>query len=371
MLEAPLAPYLLWAKTRHAAAIDLAGSNVLACTAADLPGARDAVELSAPNDLGFAPLVDAIAARYNVSTDRVATGAGCSGANFLVFAALIAPNDRVLVERPTYDPLLGACTLLGADVVRFERRRDDGYGIDLDELRRHLAAPTRLIVLTSPHNPSGTALTTEQIAAVGNLADQSGALVLVDEVYLDATSIVQGDSPAARSAAALDGPFIVTSSLTKSYGLSGLRCGWIIAAAAIAERIRRTRDLVDNIGAGPADRLAALAWQQLQGGLEARTRTILSANLATAATFFQSMSELRLVSPPASSIVFPQLIGTTDATPFAQHLLERYGVAVAPGAFFDAAECVRIGIGGDPATVEHGLTQIAAALAGWRGASRA
>ena len=370
MLEAPLAPYLLWAKTRHAAAIDLAGSNVLACTAADLPGARDAVELSAPNDLGFAPLVEAIAARYNVSTDRVATGAGCSGANFLVFAALIAPNDRVLVERPTYDPLLGACKLLSADVVRFERRRDDGYGVDLDELRRHLAAPTRLIVLTSPHNPSGTALTTEQIAAVGNLADQSGALVLVDEVYLDATSIVQGDSPAARSAASLDGPFIVTNSLTKSYGLSGLRCGWIIAAPAIAERIRRTRDLVDNVGAGPADRLATLAWQQLPR-LEARTRTILSANLARAAAFFNSTSDLRLTSPPASSIVFPQLIGTTDATPFAQHLLERYGVAVAPGAFFDAPECVRIGIGGDPATLEHGLTRVAAALAGWRGASRA
>jgi aspartate/methionine/tyrosine aminotransferase len=365
MLEAPLAPYLLWAKTRQPAAIDLAGSNVRACTIADLPGARDAVELSAPNDLGFAPLVEAIAARYGVATDRIATGAGCSGANFLVFAALVASGDRVLVERPTYDPLPAACRLMGADVVCFERRASDAYRIDLDALRRLLATPTRLVVLSTPHNPTGTMLTRDEVAAVGALADAAGALVLVDEVYLEAAAIAGGEAPTARSAAGLDGPFVVTNSLTKSYGLSGLRCGWIVAAPAIAERIRRTRDLVDNIGAGPADRLAAFAFQQLPR-LEARTRAILTANLARASAFFEAHPQLRLASPPAASIVFPELRGVDDATPFARHLLDDHGVAVAPGSYFDSPACVRIGIGGDPVIVDRGLDRIATAIGEWR-----
>jgi aspartate/methionine/tyrosine aminotransferase len=365
MLEAPLAPYLLWAKTRRPAAIDLAGSNILACTLDDLPGARDVVDISAPNDLGFAPLVEAIAAQYGVATDRVATAAGCSGANFLAAAALLGPGDRVLVERPAYDPLLGACRLMGAEIARFDRRADEGFDVDVDDVRRLIAPRTRLIVVTTPHNPSGARLTRETIAALGALADTVGAHVLVDEVYLDAASIVRGDAPATHSAAALDGPFVITNSLTKSYGLSGLRCGWVIAAPQIAERIRRTRDLVDNSAAAPADRLGAFAFQRLPR-LAERARAILSANLQRAARFFAAQSDLVPSSAPCSSIVFPSLATRGDASRFARYLVERHGVAVAPGTFFDAPERVRIGLGGDPAVVDRGLTQLAAALAEWR-----
>jgi hypothetical protein len=93
-----LAPYLEWAKTRPYPELDLAGSNILACSLEDLPGARDAVALSGANDTGYAPLMDAIAARYGTTASRVTTASGTSGANFLVCAALLRPDDDVLVE---------------------------------------------------------------------------------------------------------------------------------------------------------------------------------------------------------------------------------------------------------------------------------
>src|SRR5258708_39541457 len=94
------APYMEWAKTREAAELDLAGSNILACALDDLPGARAAVDLTGANDNGYRPLAEAIAARYGVNADLVTTAGGTSGADFLVPAAPLRPGDDGLVERP-------------------------------------------------------------------------------------------------------------------------------------------------------------------------------------------------------------------------------------------------------------------------------
>ena len=102
------AAYMEWARKRPAPAIDLAGSNLLACTLNDLPGARDAVDLSGESAIGYRPLLDAIARKNGVGIDRIALASGCSGANFLACAALLEPGDEVLVERPNYDPLPAA-----------------------------------------------------------------------------------------------------------------------------------------------------------------------------------------------------------------------------------------------------------------------
>jgi DNA-binding transcriptional MocR family regulator len=99
-VEVPRADYLLWAKRRPHPANDLARSDVAACSLADLPGAREDLELTGRNDDGWEPLVQRIAARYGVRPDQVATATGTSGANFLVCAALLRPGDDTLVERP-------------------------------------------------------------------------------------------------------------------------------------------------------------------------------------------------------------------------------------------------------------------------------
>ena len=361
MLTTPLAPYLLWAKTRQAAAIDLAGSNLLTCTLDELPGAREAVDLTASNDNGYAPLVSAIAAHYGVAPDRVVTAAGCSGANFLAIAALVGAGDHVLVERPGYDPLPGACRLMGARVEPFDRRFDRGFRLDMGDLATRLTAATRLVIISTPHNPSGMELDHSALLALGRLAERVGAHVLVDEVYLDAAALVRGERATVASAARLDGPFVVTNSLTKSYGLAGLRSGWVVAPAAIATRIRRTRDIVDNAGSAPADRLAAHAFGQIQP-LGERAHALLAGNLDRAKRFLAIHPRLEVGALPGASVIFPRIAGCADAEPFVLHVLARHGVAVAPGRFFDAPAHFRVSLAGRTEALETGLARLGLAL---------
>ncbi|HYN05877.1 MAG TPA: pyridoxal phosphate-dependent aminotransferase [Vicinamibacterales bacterium] len=364
MLDAPLAPYLLWAKSRQPAAIDLAGSNLLHCTLDDLPGAREAVDLWAKNDDGYRPLIDGLATHYGIAAERFVTANGCSGANFVTIAALVAAGDEVLIERPAYDPLVGACLLMGANVRRFERRFEDRYQIDLGDLAHHITPRTRLIVVTTPHNPSGAQLDRSALVTLGTLASRVGAHVLVDEVYLDAASAVRGEHGPALSAAHLDGPFIVTNSLTKSYGLAGLRLGWAIGTPPVAMRLRRTRDVIDNAGSSPADRLAALAVAQ-RARLSERARSLLGANLDLARRFLAAQPLLEVTEPPGSSVMFPRIRGCADAEPFVRVLLDEHGVAVAPGRFFEAPAHFRISLAGRTDALAAGLDAIARTLARW------
>ncbi len=350
-----LAPYLYWAKQHARPRVSLAGSNLLACELEDLAGAREALELHGANDNGYAPLVEAIAARYGATPDMVATAQGTSGANFLVFAALVKRGDDVLVERPGYDPLMGPSVLLGARVTRFDRRFEDGYRLDPDAVRAAMSPATRLIVLTNTHNPTGALALEDDLAEVARIAERQGAHVLVDEVYLDTLP------RRARPAAVQSPVFISTSSLTKAYGLSGLRCGWALADPPIAERIRRARDIVDGTGSFPAERLSALAFSQLDR-LAGRARTILGANRALVERFLASRQDLEYVAPAGGTVVFPRIGGLTDAGPVLETLVRDYEVEVVPGAFFQAPAHFRVGFGGSAQVLEEGLRLIAAGL---------
>jgi aspartate/methionine/tyrosine aminotransferase len=343
-----------WAKTRAAAEFDLAGSNILACALDDLPGARDAVDLAGANDTGYRPLVEGIAERYGVSPDLVTTAGGTAGANFFALAALLEPGDDVLVERPGYDPLLGAARLLGARTVRFDRSFADGFALDPDRVKQAMTPRTKAIVITSPHNPTGVSAAPAALEAIGRIAEQAGAHVIVDEVYKDVTA---DPTPAA---AARGERFVTTSSLTKSYGLSSLRAGWVIAAPALTYRVRRVRDVVDGTGSIVAERLAALAFRHLDA-LTARGRGILARNKAIADAFLQSRPDLEW-APSTGTIVFPRIRGVADAGPFVERLMRERGTALGPGAFFQAPAHFRLGYGGHAEAIRAGLERIGAAL---------
>lgn len=349
------APYMHWAKTRPPARFDLAISNVLGCTIADLPGAADALALDGRNDNGYAPLLEAIARHQGVTVDRVTTAQGASGANFLVYAALVSAGDHVLVERPGYDPLIGAARLLGAAVTQFDRRFEDGYAIDPDRVAHAMTPRTRVVVITSPHNPTGAVADVDALRRVGEIAAARGAHVVVDEVYMDTAG---GTLP---SASALGDTFIVTSSLTKSYGLAGLRCGWIISSPAVAERLRRARDVVDGTGSIVAERLGVVAFEHLDA-LLARTRALLAANLPLALAFVRSRPELRCVEPGGGTVLFPRLEAADDADSFVERLRDEYETAVVPGRFFQAPRHFRLGFSGATDTLREGLERIARSL---------
>jgi aspartate/methionine/tyrosine aminotransferase len=347
-------PFIEWAKARPEAQFDLAGSSVAGIPIDDLEGAREAV-LSRDTEKRYPPLIDAIAARYRVAADRVATTHGATGANFQVCAALLEPGDDVLVERPAYDPLLAVPRLLGANVVRFDRLFEDGFDLDPDRIASALTPRTRLIVVTTPHNPSGVAAKRASLEAIGRRAAANGAHVLVDEVYVDAS-----DSTAVP-AATLGDTFISTNSLTKSYGLGSLRCGWTISSAPLAERIRRARDVIDGTGSVVAERLGALAFAQLPL-LAARAASLVAANTEVMRTFLMHRRELEAVLPHVSAVVFPRLRDVADTDAFTDRLLRDRDTAVVPGRFFEAPRHFRIGLGTSTDVLRGGLAQLAAAL---------
>src|SRR4051812_6701710 len=350
------APYMEWAKTRPAPEIDLAGSNILACSLEDLPGAANALSLAGANDNGYRPLTDAIGARYHVDPDRVTTAGGTSGANFLVFAALLEPGDEVLVERPGYDPLLGAARMLGARTVRFDRSFADGFALDPDRVRAAMTPRTKVIVITMPHNPTGVPAAAAALDAIGLIAARAGAHVVVDEVYKDVTD------DASPATATRGDVFITTSSLTKSYGLSSLRAGWVIASPDVSYRVRRARDVVDGTGSIVAERLSVVAFQHL-GALHARARAILARNKAIADAFLAAHPQLEF-APSAGTIVFPRVRGVADAAPFIERVMRDHHVALGPGAFFEAPAHFRLGYGGDTDRIRSGLERVAVVLDG-------
>jgi aspartate/methionine/tyrosine aminotransferase len=343
-----------WSKKRASPRFDLAGSNVLACTLDDLDGAREAIALTGHNDNGYEPLVEAIARRYGISAAQVVTANGTSGANFQVCAALLEAGDDVLVEQPGYDPLCGAPRLLGANIVRFERRFEDGFRLDPDRVAEAITPRTRLVIVTGPHNPSGAFADRAALAEIGRIAASAGAHVLVDEVYLDVAGAV------IEPAAMLGDTFVSTSSLTKSYGLSSLRCGWAISSPALAEKIRRARDVIDGTGSIVSERLSTLAFSQLDK-LAARTAALLAANRALVDDFLRRHPELETV-PSSGTVVFPRLRGVADTSRFAERLFVERETAIVPGRFFQAPAHFRIGFGGKTGALQGGLAAVSAAL---------
>lgn len=348
-------PYMEWAKQRPRPRIDLAGSNLFACSLEDVPGARDAVDLAGESPNGYPPLVEAIAARYGVESDNVATAVGCSGANFLALAALVDTGDEVLFEQPGYDPLGAAAEMLGARVLRFGRRFADGWRLDPERIEGALTPRTRVLVISSPHNPSGVLASPEDLSGIARLVERRGVVVLVDEVYRDL-------APAAHPAAATLSPaFVSTSSLTKAYGLASLRCGWALATAEVTAKVRRARDVVDVWSAIPADRLSVVAFRNLDR-LAERARGLVEANGRLVRSFLSGRADLECV-PPDATIAFPRFSDGRDSARFAERLLREHGVAVVPGEFFDRPAHFRISFGGATEALEEGLRAIRETLA--------
>lgn len=356
--------YMEWAKTHSHAKYNLATSGLTGVSREEFPLDLRELEITAPGGYGHAPLLARLAVHTGVSEDCIVTAAGTSMANHLAMAAVLEPGDEVLLEQPAYGPILDVANYLGARVKRLSRRFESRFSISLEELQRAITTSTRLVVLTNLHNPSGALLSAQMVGAIGKLALRAGVRVLIDEVYLE---MLFGKPapfcfPIGKSlAAAKENPFIVTSSLTKVYGLSGLRCGWILAAPALARRMWLLNDLFAATGALPAERLSVVALDHLEKFRE-RARTLLTANRALLDSFLDSRHDIECFRPPAGTVVFPRLPHGRDPEAFFQLLREKFETSVVPGSFFEMPRHFRIGIGGDTPTLRAGLERLGSAL---------
>ena len=346
--------YMHWAKTSSQAKFNLATSGLANLTLKDLHFSKEDLEIT-DGGYGYAPLVQLIAERYRVPQDSIVTAAGTSFANHLSMAALVRPGDEVLFEFPAYEPMLATVRYLGANVKRFARRFENGFGIDLDALAALVSDQTRLIVLTNLHNPSAVLIDTDVLRGVGEIAKSVGARVLIDEVYIE--TLFENEP---RTSFHLGSEFVVTNSLTKTFGLSGLRCGWILAEPELARRMWLLNDLFAATPVHPGERLSVVAFRQINE-LAARAKAVLDRNRQVLIEFLETREDLETVRPLFGTIAFPRL-RKPSADELCGLLREKYETAVVPGRFFEMPQHFRIGIAGDSTALEGGLSRLADAL---------
>jgi aspartate/methionine/tyrosine aminotransferase len=352
--------YLAWVKTRKHGRYNLAGSGILPYTMSELGPRIEEIELSeararqgeasenAPSLYGYSPLQAAIAAHCGVPEHCVVAASGTSMANFLALAALIEPGDEVLVEEPVYDPLLAAVRFFGGSIRRL--KREPAANFQLPDLENAISSKTKLIILTNLHNPTSAAVSEAALRHYGEVARSVDARVLVDEVYLEC--MYEKFSSAAR----YGGEFVVTGSLTKAYGLGGLRCGWVVADPILVQRMWRIKDLIDPGSPHPLELLSVIAFRKL-GQIGERAKTLLERNRMLVRKFLSNCDRLECALPDFGTCIFPRFKGG-DAEQFVKTLHERYDTDVVPGRFFEMPDHFRLGIGGDTETLAAGLERL-------------
>lgn len=348
--------YMEWAKLHSAAKFNLATSGMTSLPLGELDVKIEQLEINGPSIYGYEPLLQAIAQRYSTPQSCVVSAIGTSLANYLAVAAATEPGDEILIEQPAYDPLLGVARYLGLKIRRFQRPAEQDFAIDMNDLKRNLTPHTRLIVVTNMHNPSGVLCPDATLQEIAGLARQAGAFVLVDEVYRE---MLFESRP--KTAFDIDRErFMVTSSLTKAYGLSGLRCGWVLAPPQLAERMWHIHDLHGATFTHPGELLSVIAMAKLSQ-ITARMKSLLDKNRNILRHFLDSHPELECTWPEYGTIVFPRL-RRGHAEIFCEMLRREFETAVAPGRFFECPERFRIGVGIPTEEVRAALEQLGKAL---------
>ncbi len=349
--------YMQWSKTQSRARFNLATSGVAPFPLRELPVHLETLEINdRDNGYGYPPLQRAIAAYHGVDPDCVVESAGTSMANHLAMAAIIEPGDEVLIEHPAYGPILDVVRYLDADVKRFPRTDETGWAVDPNAVRDCITPKTRLIVITNLHNPTSALTPDWVLQEIGDIARSIGALVLVDEVYLDA---VYERTP--RTSFHLGPEFVVTSSLTKVYGVSGLRCGWILAQPDLAWKMRKLNDLYSATSVYPGQLLGVAVFKHLDR-LREKARGIVEADRKLLRDFLIKQPRLSAVWTDWGTTSFVQLEGG-NADDFLERLRTEFDTSAVPGRFFEMPDHFRIGMGVSTEMFTEGLNRMGRALA--------
>jgi aspartate/methionine/tyrosine aminotransferase len=349
-------PYMEWSKLCSTAKFNLATSGMASYPLSALGVTTDQLEINGPSIYGYEPLLQAIAQRYRVPQECVVSAVGTSLANYLALAATTEPGDEILVEQPTYELILSTAKYLGLEIKRFPRRAENNFAIDPADVQRNITPRTRVIAVCNLHNPTGAWAPDATLRDVGELAHKVGAYVLVDEVYRETLF-----ESAPASAFYIDPErFIVTNSLTKAYGLSGLRCGWVLAPPDLARRMFRINDLHGATFAHPAELLSVVAFEKLLQ-IAGQMKSVLETNRRLLRDFLLGRDDLDYFWPEYGTVVFPRL-RSGNAEALCDMLRHDFETTVVPGSFFESPDRFRVGVGTPTESVRESLQQLGLGL---------
>lgn len=374
-MKAPLRPfeYMAWAKTVPVGArFDLTASGVpdaLGEPRSGMPAftapeawhegldlaslTRREVAIAAQREL-----TDAVARRYELDASCVAVTLAASTAILHALIALVRSGDHVVVERPTYEALRRAPEILGATVSRLERRFDEDWAVVPERLAQLLTPRTRAVILTNLHNPSGVAIDAKAMKQIADLAARVGAMVLVDEVYLD---YCEGEGrPLPAACIAKNG--VSWSSTTKAFGFSAIRAGWVVTPDPdVAKAIRAATDYLHVTPPVATARLGARVLE-CADELVQRSSSIAAEGRAVIERWLDVESRVQWVPPAAGITCFLKLPSFMSDATLSDHLRQRYDTQVVPGSMFEQPGFVRVSFGLAPVLLEQALASFSATL---------
>ena len=294
------------------------------------------------------------------SPDEILVTTGAIEANYLLFNTLLDPGDHVVVIFPAYQQLYAVAQAIGCDVSLWKLRAEDEFRYDLDELERLVRPNTKLIVVNTPHNPTGAILSAADLRRVYELAESVGAWLLCDEAYrwLD----LPGGEPMAPPIRDTGERGISVGTLSKPFGLPGLRIGWIAASEDVVRTCWGARDYISLSPGKLNDKLAQIALLNRER-IIARNHEIVATNMAVANTWFAENADLVSWTPPRAGLL--ALLKYNLEVPskdLSDRLAGEYSVMLAPGSAFGFEGHLRIGIGQTPEIFREGLFRTAACL---------
>ena len=358
--------------TRHETHVrfDIAESGILPLSTQDLlnllPSDQRASALDALLSLplgysearGTEALRGLLAATYQrADADSILVTTGAIEANFLLFNCLLDPGDHMIAPFPAYQQLYSVPKAIGCDVSLWHVGPETGYQYDMRALEKLVTPKTKVIVVNTPHNPTGAMLSPKDAAHVYALAESVGAVVIGDEAYR--WLAVPDGAPFAPPFFDLGPRGISVGTLSKPFGLPGLRTGWIAGPPDLIRRCWSYRDYVTLSPGKLNDALARLALEH-RDQIVQRNRGIIEANLREATRWMAERSAFLSWTPPRGGLL--ALIKydlPMDSLPLADKLALEYSVMLAPGSAFGYERHLRLGVGQEPAIFAEGLAQAA------------
>jgi aspartate/methionine/tyrosine aminotransferase len=330
---------------------------------ADSPEYRSAVfaqELGYTQTNGTIDLRTLIAALYPGATpEHIQVTNGGSEANWIVMWHLVEPGDEVVMMVPNYMQARGIARGLGATVRPWPLAAGESEGRwrpDMASLEALVTPRTKLIQICNPNNPTGARLTASELDEVCRIAARSGAWVVADEIYRGA----ELDSVETPTTWGRYDRVIVTSGLSKAYGLPGLRIGWVVGPPKVVDSLWGIHDYTSIAPGAVNDRLARIALTPARRErLLARTRGIVAANYPVIKRWIERRSpHLTHVPPEAGAIVFIRYEYAINSTKLIERLRDEQSLLVVPGDHFEMDGYLRIGFGSDPEHLLGGLERL-------------
>jgi aspartate/methionine/tyrosine aminotransferase len=312
---------------------------------------------------GTIELRERIAALYPGATiDHVEVTNGTSEANYLIALSQLRAGDIVAMQVPNYMQMPGVARSLGADVRTFHLHTDRGCEPDWDEFDRAVTPKTRLLYLSNPNNPTGSVLSPGAMARIAARCEETGTWLLSDEVYLGA----EIDGPRTKSFWGMSDRVIVTSGLSKAYGIPGVRIGWIVGPPPLAAECWAQHDYI-TIGPNKmSDRIARVAVEAAnRERCYARTGAILRHNLPIAREWVASFGgRLTWTEPKAGAIGLMKYAADTPSLAIAERVRLNQSTLIVPGSHVGIEGHLRIWLGGKEEFLREGLRRIGSELHG-------